>query len=331
MLAILLLFLLPLLGFWLLVAAMIWMPGRSFEGTPPPLEPTAAAMAKRMADGLDMLARDIGPRHLRGREPQLDRAADWIESQLTAMGYAVQRERFEVEGQSVCNLLAQRDGHGNQPKLLIVGAHYDTTPGSPGANDNGSGVVACLELARAFAQSSGRHGLRFAFFVNEEAPWFMTRSMGALVHAEGCAQRREPILAMLCLESVGCFIDLPRSQRYPPPLERFYPDTGDFVAFVSNMASRGLLHRLMRSFRRHASLPSHGLAGWERTLGDVGRSDHKAFWKHGYEAVMITDTANFRDRHYHTSLDLPDHVDTTAMARLVASLQCVIGDLVKTA
>jgi hypothetical protein len=310
---------------------MFRMPGRSFSGEAPPLCTRQRAMAGRMATGLRTLALEHGPRHLRGREAQLARTADWIEGELTAMGYQVHRERFEVEGQSACNLVVERPGSGERPEWLVVGAHYDTVPDSPGANDNGSGVVACLELARAFAQRDSRYHLRFVFFVNEEAPWFMTRSMGALVHAQGCKDRQEPVMAMLCLECVGCYIDLPGSQLYPPPLERLYPNRGDFVAFVGNMKSQWLVHRTVRVFRRHATLPSEGLAGWETALKDVGRSDHKAFWSKGYKAVMITDTANFRDRRYHTPLDLPGNVDTTAMARLVTGLEQVIGELVKSA
>jgi hypothetical protein len=313
----------------LTLAAMTRMPGRSYSGGAPPLTEHQQAMAGRMEAGLMELAFGIGPRHLLGREAKLDRAVDWIDGELAAMGYEVHRERFEVEGQQVANLLAQRPGTGASPRCLVVGAHYDTVAESPGANDNGSGVVTTLELARSFADRSGEHDLRFAFFVNEEAPWFMGPGMGALVHARGCRERKERILGMICLECVGCFNDQPGSQRYPPPLERLYPDRGDFVAFVGNMRSLLWLHRVLARFRRHASLPSEGLAAWEGALRDVGRSDHKAFWASGFPAVMITDTANFRDRHYHTPMDLPANVDTESMARLVSGLDRVIGELVK--
>ncbi len=322
--------LMPLLVFWILWMGAFRMPGKSFGGDAPPLTEREGAMAARMAAGAKHLALTIGPRHLRGREPQLTETADWIEGELAGMGYQVHREWFEVEGQRVCNLLVNRPGSGPQPMRVIVGAHYDTVPGSPGANDNGSGVVACLELARSFAGRDSVCSLRFAFFVNEEAPWFMSQSMGALVHARGCKQRREPIMAMLCLESVGCYIDLPNSQRLPPILKRHYPSTGNFVAFVGNMQSQLLVHRVVRAFRDHATLPSEGLASWETALKDVGRSDHKAFWAKGYPAMMITDTANFRDRHYHTPMDLPGNLDTESMARLVVGLERVIAELVKT-
>ena len=324
-----LLCLLPMAVLFLMWATMIRMPGRSFSGEAAPLTERELATATRMAAGLKVLTLDIGPRHQRGREVQLARAADWIEEELVGMGYRVHRERFEVEGQTVCNLLAQRPATGEHPERLIVGAHYDTVAESPGSNDNGSGVVATLELARGFANQSGDHGLRFAFFVNEEAPWFMGPGMGALVHARGCRERKERILGKICLECVGCYIDLPGAQRYPPPLERLYPDRADFVAFVGNMRSLPWLHRVLASFRRHATLPSEGLAAWVTALQDVGRSDHKAFWRHGYPALMIIDTANFRDRHYHTPMDLPVNVDTESMARLVTGLEQVIGELIE--
>jgi hypothetical protein len=143
-----------------------------------------------------------------------------------------------------------------------------------------------------------------------QAPWFMSPAMGSLVHARGCLERGERLLGMLCLESVGVYIDIPGSQRYPPPLERIYPDRGDFIAFVANLTSCGLLRRSIRNFRAHASLPSEGLLAPEWALQDIGRSDHKAFWSCGYPA-----------------LDRPGNLDLESMARLADGLEAVILDL----
>ncbi len=242
-------------------------------------------------------------------------------------GLAAHRECFQAECSEIHNVLAEPAGGHPDAPVLIVGAHYDTVPGSPGANDNGSGVVTVLELARRLARRPTRQRLRFAWFANEEAPWFMSPAMGSLVHARGCLERGERLLGMLCLESVGVYIDIPGSQRYPPPLERIYPDRGDFIAFVANLTSCGLLRRSIRNFRAHASLPSEGLLAPEWALQDIGRSDHKAFWSCGYPAVMLTDTANFRDAWYHTPLDRPGNLDLESMARLADGLEAVILDL----
>ena len=257
---------------------MFLLPGKSFSGRPPPLSSEDRSCADRLGADLEVLVRNFGPRHLGGREQALSEAAEWLERRLEEAGLAPHRERFQAGTTKVFNVLAEPPGASPEAPVLIVGAHYDTVPGSPGANDNGSGVVTVLELARRFARRPTQRRLRFALFVNEEAPWFMSPSMGSLVHAQGCRKRGERVSGMLCLESVGVYIDLPGSQRYPPPLEQLYPDRGDFVAFVGNLASRRLLWGSIGAFRARACLPSEGLLAPEWALRDIGRSDHKAFW-----------------------------------------------------
>jgi hypothetical protein len=168
--------------------------------------------------------------------------------------------------------------------------------------------------------------VRFVFFVNEEPPFFMTSDMGSLRYARRCRDRGERIVAMLSLETMGCFSDEEGSQRYPFPFSLLYPSRGNFIAFVGNLASRRLVRLAVGSFRRHASIPSEGAAapGW---ITGIGWSDHWSFWKQGYPAVMVTDTALFRYEHYHTSLDTPDRVQYGQLARVVAGLEKVIVDL----
>lgn len=305
---------------------MSLLPGKSFSGRPPPLTMEGRSCADRLGADLDDLVRGFGPRHLGGRERALTEAAVWLERRLQEAGLGPRRERFQAGSAEVFNVLAEPPAVTPEAPVLLVGAHYDTVPGSPGANDNGSGVVAVLELARRFARRPTRNHLRFVLFVNEEAPWFMSPAMGSLVHARGCLERGERLLGMLCLESVGVYIDLPGSQRYPPPLDRLYPDRGDFIAFVGNMASSRLLWGTIGSFRARASLPSEGLLAPEWALREIGRSDHKAFWSCGYPAVMLTDTANFRDTSYHTPLDRPGNLDLESMARMLDGLEAVILD-----
>jgi Zn-dependent M28 family amino/carboxypeptidase len=212
-------------------------------------------------------------------------------------------------------------------EVVVIGAHYDTVPGSPGANDNGTGVAALLALARAFPPGTAlARTLRLVAFVNEEAPFAHTPDMGSFVYARACRERGDQIVAMLSLETMGCFSDEEGSQRYPTSLRRLYPRTGSFIAFVGDAASKPLVQRVVGSFRSHARFPSEG-AALPRIVRDAGRSDHWSFWQHGYRALMVTDTANFRYRHYHTAEDLPAEVDHARLARVVSGLGAVVRDL----
>jgi len=259
-----------------------------------------------------------------------DPRVTYIESTLSGLGYAVSPQEFETEGVKVRNLEVRRTGSGTgKPRIIVIGAHYDSALGAVGADDNGSGVAALLELARLLKPVQPAEGLemRLVFYVNEELPWFGTEKMGSLVHATGLAREERQIAAMLSLETIGWYSDAPGSQRYPFPFNLLYPSTGDFVGFVANPRSRTLLHRVIASFRRHTAFPSEGAVGLESIAG-VGWSDQWAYWKFGWPAVMVTDTAPFRYPHYHTLRDTPDKLDYDRLARVVRGLEGVVRDLV---
>jgi len=210
----------------------------------------------------------------------------------------------------------------------VVGAHYDSARGAVGANDNGSGVAALLEIARALKARPPADGIevRLVFYVNEELPWFSTEKMGSLVHSSALAREGREVVAMLSLETIGWYSDTRDSQRYPFPFNLLYPSTGDFIAFVANPGSRGLLRRVVGSFRRHVAFPSEGAVGPEFIDG-VGWSDQWAYWKFGWPAVMVTDTAPFRYPHYHTLRDTPDKLDYDRLARVAKGLEGVVREL----
>ncbi len=305
---------------------MIRMPGRSFRGTAPAPGTQERELAKQLAADLTVLAQDIGERNVSHRYAQLVRAAEYIEQQLEASGYRTRREEFEVSGQVVWNVDVERTGLQAKQEIVVIGAHYDTVPGSPGANDNGSAVVATLALARIFAQTSLARTIRFALFVNEEFPYYMTDAMGSLRYAEACQQRGEQVVGMISLETIGCYQTEARSQRYPLQLlEHCYPTTGNFVAIVGNIRSRRWVHQVVRGFRR-TQFPSEGLAA-PRWLKDIFRSDHAAFWHCGYPALMITDTANFRYPHYHTPEDTVDKIDFASLARVVRGVESAVREV----
>jgi Predicted aminopeptidases len=235
------------------------------------------------------------------------------------------RDSYDFQGRACHNI--ETEIRGARPEILLIGAHYDSVFGSPGANDNGSGVAAMLALARRFAGKPGQHTLRFVAFVNEEPPYFLTAQMGSFVYAGRCKARGDRISAMISLETIGYFSDAPHSQTYPAPgLGVFYPSIGNFIGFVSNVPSRNLLRRAIALFRKHARIPSEG-AALPGFIPGVSWSDQWAFWQRGYPGIMITDTAPFRYPHYHAATDMPDRLDYDRFALVVSGMQRVIEQL----
>jgi Zn-dependent M28 family amino/carboxypeptidase len=305
---------------------MIPMPGSSFCGPLPALSTPEAALAAELRKDVDVLARRIGNRN-HAAFPQLEAAAAYIETRFRDGGYAdVRRETFPVGGRTFANLSVEIRGTSTPSEIVLVGGHYDSVAGCPGANDNASGTAGVLALAARFARTSPARTLRFVAFVNEEPPHFQTSDMGSRVCARNCRARGEDVVAMLSLETIAFYSDAPGSQRYPAPLSLFYPSTGDFIAFVGNLGSGGLVRRAIRAFRRTTSFPSEG-AALPGFLPGVGWSDHWAFWEEGYLSIMVTDTAPFRYPHYHTTEDTPDKLDYERCARVVHGLREVVADL----
>jgi Zn-dependent M28 family amino/carboxypeptidase len=301
------------------------MPGDPFRGPLPPLTAQQHALELTLRRHVHQLAGVVGERNL-CRPAQLAAAADYIDMIMRSAGGQVQRQQFEVSGQRSENIEVDISGLEQRDEIILIGAHYDSVEGSPGANDNATGVAATLALAQEFAKVKPSPTIRFVWFANEEPPYFQSRHMGSVVYAKRCKQRGETIRLMLSLETIGYYSDEPNSQRYPLPLGLFYPSTGNFIAFVSNMENAHWVKRILTAFRGHTQFPSEGGALWEWIPG-VAWSDHWSFWQEGYAAVMVTDTAPNRYPYYHTADDTPDKLDFARMARVVAGLQLVIHDL----
>jgi hypothetical protein len=302
---------------------MVRMPGRSFSSAPPPLTANEMTLRAELVADVQELAGQIGERNT-SRHPQLQAAADYIERAFTTAGFQPRRESYEVNGKRCDNVLVEIRGSA---EVVVIGAHYDSVLGCPAADDNGSGVAALLALARRFAGQSTTRTLRFVAFPNEEQPHFLRREMGSLVYANQCKQRGENVVAMMSLETIGYFSSAAGSQHYPlPALNLFYPDRGNFIAFVGNVASRALVRETLGTFRQHATIPSEG-AALPGAVPGVGWSDHWSFWQNGYPAVMVTDTAPFRYPHYHEPTDTPDKLDYDFMARVVSGLENVVRGL----
>lgn len=277
------------------------MPGSSYRGA---LEFTAdeKELAARLRAHVEALA--AGERNV-----DLERPARYIARELGR----VREHAFRSGGQTVRNL---ESGAG----AIVVGAHYDSVPGSPGADDNASGVAVLIELARMELPA------RFIAFANEEMPYFDTGEMGSQVWAREAARRGERISAMLSLEMLGYYRDAPGTQHYPPPFRWLYPDRADFIGFVGDLGARRLVRRAIGAFRRHARFPSEGVAA-PAFIPGVTWSDHWSFRSHGYAAIMVTDTAFNRYPHYHRATDTPEKLDYLRMARVTLGLAAAIKEL----
>ncbi len=306
-------------------AYMIPMPGLSYSGPLPPLSPDEEAARERLEAHVRVLAVEIGERN-DGTYDRLEQAATYVHDTFADMGYEVSRYPYEFGGRLFENLEVTLTGADRADEIIVVGGHYDSAEGTPGADDNASGMAVVLELARLFRQERFIRTIRFVAFVNEEPPFFNTEWMGSWQYAASAAQQRERIVAMLSLETVGYFRTEQGTQQYPPLFNLFYPDVGDFVGFVGNLASRSLVRRSIKVFRQTTRFPSEGVAAPEQIPG-VTWSDHAAFWLHGFKAIMISDTAPFRYAHYHQRSDTPDRLDYARMARVAAGVAEVIRDL----
>lgn len=292
------------------------MPG-SRNAEPPGDEPPGEAAA-RLRRHIRRLAGEIGERNVY-RAQALAAAQDYLRSCWQEQGYAVDEQRYTTRGITCANLEVMPSGCSSGGRVLVVGAHYDTVPGSPGANDNATGVAALLELSRRFAALRLPCEMRFVAFANEEAPFFLTQDQGSLRYAARARARGEDIRLMISLETMGCYRDCPGTQAYPPLLRYAFPDRGNFIGFVSNLRSRPALKRLVKAFRAATDFPAEHIATLAVIPG-VAWSDHLSFWRQGYRAVMVTDTAFYRYPYYHSAEDTPDKVSCDRLAAVTDGL-----------
>jgi uncharacterized protein with PIN domain len=272
----------------------------------------------RLRDHVFHLAAEIGERNV-GHYEALRAAAAYIRSEWQELGYAVESQTYPV-GEHVCeNLEIAIPGTDKADEIILAGAHYDTVLGSPGADDNASAVAALIELARMLRGAALRRSVKLVAFVNEEPPFFYFGQMGSRIYARAARARGDDIRLMLALEMLGCYSEAQGSQRYPLFLRHFYPDRGNFIAFVANLRSRQQLRQAVTAFRALSSFPCESLAA-PAIIPGVAWSDHLSFWRTGYPAIMVTDTAFYRYPHYHSSFDTPEKLDYGKTAKVVTGL-----------
>jgi Zn-dependent M28 family amino/carboxypeptidase len=270
------------------------------------------------------LASDIGPRNIHHYEA-LCSAADYIEAALSQVGYCPTRQVYAARGKTFNNIIAERRGDDRETEVIVVGAHYDSHRDSPGADDNASAIAALLELARAATAWQPQRTLRFVAFTNEESPFTRTEHMGSQVYAQACRENGDHIVGMLCLEMLGCYSEAIGSQWLSFG-GLFLPRRGDFLALVGNRDSRPLLNQIAATLRLKTPLKFCALT-LPSQLPGARSSDHWSFWRHGFQAVMATDTAALRYRYYHSVADTPDKLDLNWLSDIVEALTAVLDTL----
>ena len=280
----------------------------------------------RLRNHLKALTLTIGERSVRFPE-NLKKTAEYIESFLQEIELPVHREPYTYHNLTVNNIVAGISFVSQPKKRFLIGAHYDSVTGTVGADDNASAVAVQLEIARNLKEMSGDGNLdmavKFVFFALEEPPVYGTRYMGSRVYAAKARKEKELIDGMICLEMVGYACYQKGCQDYPFPLMFLgYPEKGDFIGIVGNFQSRSFAHALAGEFRKNNDLPVVQLTvpfnGW--LMPSVRLSDHASFWDKGFRAVMITDSAFYRNHNYHMPSDTMDKLDFRFMAELVESL-----------
>jgi len=279
---------------------------------------------RRLAQVVAYLANEIGPRNI-DHYPALCSSADYIEVAFSQFGYSPIRQPYEAQGRTFNNIIAERRGDLLVTEVIVIGAHYDSHKDSPGADDNGSAVAALLELARVAIDWQPQRTLRFVAFTNEESPFTRTEYMGSQVYARACRENGDRVVGMLCLEMLGCYSERVGSQWLSFG-GLFLPRRGNFLAVVGNWNSRPLLTRVSTILHDDTTLRFRALTLPSQIPG-ARSSDHWSFWRHGFQAVMATDTAALRYRYYHTRDDTPDKLNFIWLADVVDALVVVVNNL----
>ncbi len=286
------------------------------------VQPTTA---ERLRKTLEHLCQTIGERNTT-KPRRISESVAYLTESLESMSYQVERQTFEVSAIECHNLSTEVQGKDKPTEIVLVGAHYDSARGTPGANDNGTGVAALLEIARQMQGKQFSRSIRFALFANEEPPYFQRDGqMGSWVYAKRCRTNKDNLKVVLSLETMGYFTDEPNSQKYPPLLAALYPSTGNFIGVVSDIKSRPLLMQVAKRLKRNCEVDVQS-ASLPGDLQGVGWSDHWSFWQEGYAGVMVTDTALFRYPHYHEQTDTVDKIEFVRYAQVVDGLAKTIAE-----
>jgi Zn-dependent M28 family amino/carboxypeptidase len=280
-------------------------------------ESDLAALRERLLAHLQEVTRERDPEHASAGHAYVKA---YLCEELSRYGTVTSHE-FDYGGRQHQNLVLELSG-ARKDKLVLVGAHYDAVAGSPGADDNGTALAVLLELARALRQEPARSTIRLVAFDLEE-----NDRAGSRAYAQDISQNKDPIELMIALEMLGYRDPTPGSQRYPAGLGYFYPAQGDFIGLIGNLRTARTMRRLATTMREFVPCEYLAVPFKGRMLPDVRRSDHSSFWDLGYPAIMVTDTANMRNPHYHRSSDVVETLDTVFLLGVCQGLNRAIRTL----
>jgi len=287
-------------------------PGTLYASSTEALTTHQLQLRNELRGDVEQLSVEIGPRNAGVSVPKILAAERWIMDRLEESSIEAQREEVDLNGPKVANIVVTFTGVERSDEIVLIGAHYDTVRGSPGANDNASGVALLLATARRLKDQRLGRTVRIVFFVNEEDPFSFGIQMGSRIHAERSRARGDSIVAMIAVDSIGYYTSEAGSQNYPPFILGL-PSVGNFVAFVSNRDNQRLLDRVVELFQTESRFPSIGIA---TDMKAAARSDHAPFWWRGYPALLMSDTSEERDPNYHQPTDTADKLNYEEMARM---------------
>jgi len=315
-------FLILLTLVFVLLAIWFWVTQPLFSGAGP--NTTAVVDPARLEAHVRKLSLELTPRD-EGHLENLDRTAAYLKDQFAQIGAPVFEQPYRVDGRSFRNVIAQFGPETSE--RIVVGAHYDTAGPLPGADDNASGVAGLIELGRLFAKQPPAMRVELVAFTLEEPPFFGTTGMGSAVHADSLRKQNVPVRFMISLEMIGYFSDEPNSQHFPVAiLKAIYPATGNFISVVGRLNEGLLIRRVKSAMKRATPLPVYSINA-PRLVTGVDFSDQMSYWNAGYQALMITDTAFFRNPNYHTAHDTPEKLDYKRMAMVVAGVYEAVVEL----
>ncbi|MFH1823882.1 MAG: M20/M25/M40 family metallo-hydrolase [Candidatus Firestonebacteria bacterium] len=283
-------------------------------------------LAKRLKNHVKKLSNDIGDRNIFLYD-KYEEAVKYLTLQFKSFGYDVQFQTFTASERKTKNIMVNKIGSEKPEEIFVVGAHFDTCF-NPGADDNASGIAGLLELARLIKKEDIKSTIRFVAFSNEEPPFFHTGNMGSKVYAKELKTKKENVKAALIIESIGYYSEGKNSQKYPPFFGLFYPNKGNFIAVIGNFSSGWLVKKVKTSFKNNSNFPIESVSTFDFIPG-IDFSDNWSFWKEGFSAVMITDTANFRNPNYHTNKDTFNTLDYYNIAEIVSGFYTVLCEITK--
>lgn len=302
------------------ISSVFWMkhmPGENYTGVPLPLTTVQQERKELYIKQLNEFAQKP---HNFMYAKELEQTKLFIKKELESYGYKVNVLEYGQQKFGNVEVVINAKNPTADKGTIVIGAHYDSEGEAPGANDNGSGVIILLDLAKRLKNVNTNHKLRLVFFVNEEPPFFRQTDMGSTIYADKLVATGEKVEAMYAFDALGYYFEKPGTQHYPFLFAPFFPNKANFVAFVGGINSRKLIQDSIGAFRNKSHFPSEGVSAPSYIQG-IDFSDHLSFSKHNIPALMITDTAFFRSKTYHTVNDTIERLNVNKMVQLTDELE----------